>query len=130
MACQRLWQAGGRRAAGARVIKVERLGGGDFARSYDEVVKGQSTFFTWANRGKESVRINIMEPEGGNLFLRLIYQADVFFQNLSPSSLKKHGLDSSTFRSNNPRLITCDISGYGEESEYAGMRAYDNQVQD
>lgn len=114
--------------AGARVIKVERESG-DFARDYDEVVKGQSTYFVWANRGKESVRINIKSEEGQVLLLKLIARADVFIQNLAPGSLGKLDLHSEKLREKFPSLITCDISGYGEVGEYASMKAYDNLVQ-
>lgn len=113
---------------GARVIKVERESG-DFARDYDEVVNGESTYFVWANRGKESVRIDIKSVEGRELLLRMISKADVFIQNLSPGSLKRLGLHSAALRERFPQLITCDISGYGEEGEYASMKAYDNLVQ-
>jgi len=115
--------------AGARVIKVEREDGGDFARHYDDVVKGQSTYFMWANRGKESVRINLKEEEGRSLFLNIISKADVFIQNLSPGALEKLELNSRTLREKDPRLITCDISGYGYDGAYAQMRAYDNLLQ-
>ncbi|MCC5940883.1 MAG: CoA transferase [Balneolaceae bacterium] len=115
--------------AGARVIKVEREGTGDFARQYDEVVKGQSTYFTWLNRGKESVRVDIKSDEGRELFLAMIAKADVFIQNLAPGALKKLDLHSEKLREISPQLITCDISGYGEEGDYAEMKAYDNLVQ-
>ena len=115
--------------AGARVIKIEREGTGDFARQYDEVVKGQSTYFTWLNRGKESVRVDIKSDEGSSLFLKLIAEADVFIQNLAPGALKKLNLHSEKLREIHPQLITCDISGYGEEGEYSEMKAYDNLVQ-
>ena len=115
--------------AGARVIKVEREGTGDFARQYDEVVKGQSTYFVWLNRGKESVRINIKSEEGRTLFLNIIAKADVFIQNLVPGALKKLGLHSEKLRESHPDLITCDISGYGEEGEFSELKAYDNLVQ-
>ena len=114
--------------AGARVIKVERLTG-DFARQYDEVVHGQSTYFTWLNRGKESVRIDIKSREGRELLLNIISKADVFIQNLAPGALSKLHLDSETLRKKYPQLITCDISGYGEEGRFSGRKAYDNLVQ-
>lgn len=114
--------------AGARVIKIEREGG-DFARYYDESVNGLSTYFVWANRGKESVVIDIKSPQGRQLFLNMIDKADVFVQNLIPGALKKLGLDSGSLRERNPKLITVDISGYGEYGDYAGMKAYDNLVQ-
>ena len=115
--------------AGARVIKIEREGTGDFARQYDEVVKGQSTYFTWLNRGKESVTVDIKSDEGRRLFRALIAKADVFIQNLAPGALKRLNLHSEKLREEYPGLITCDISGYGEEGEYAKMKAYDNLVQ-
>lgn len=114
--------------AGARVIKVER-DTGDFARNYDEVVAGQSTYFVWANRGKESVRINIKSPEGRELLLRIVRKADVFIQNLSPGALEKLDLHSGKLRELNPGLITCDISGYGDKGDYRNFKAYDNLVQ-
>ncbi len=115
--------------AGARVIKIEREDTGDFARQYDEVVKGESTYFVWLNRGKESVRMNIKSDEGRELFFNMIEKADVFIQNLAPGALKKLGLHSEALREKHPRLITCDISGYGEEGDYSKMKAYDNLVQ-
>ncbi len=114
--------------AGARVIKIERKSG-DFARDYDEAVNGESTYFIWVNRGKESVRIDIKSDEGQKLFLNLIARADIFIQNLSPGAMKRLNLHSEVLREKYPRLITCDISGYGEEGEYADMKAYDNLVQ-
>jgi itaconate CoA-transferase len=114
--------------AGARVIKVERESG-DFARDYDDSVNGESTYFAWVNRGKESVRINLKSEEGKKLFLNLIKKADVLIQNLKPGSIKKLGFESESLREIYPKLITCDISGYGEEGEYSEMKAYDNLVQ-
>ncbi len=115
--------------AGARVIKVEREETGDFARQYDEVVKGQSTYFVWTNRGKESVRINIKSDDGRELLLNMIAKADVFIQNLAPGAMKRLGLHSEMLREKYPGLITCDISGYVEEGDYSNMKAYDNLVQ-
>lgn len=114
--------------AGARVIKVERPTG-DFARQYDEVVSGESTYFTWLNRGKESVRINIKTEKGRELLLNIISKADVFIQNLAPGALSKLNLDSETLRKEYPQLITCDISGYSNEGRYSDRKAYDNLVQ-
>jgi len=114
--------------AGARVIKVERESG-DFARDYDSSVKGESTYFAWANRGKESVRIDLKSEEGRELFSKLIDKADVLIQNLKPGAMKKLGFGSESLRKKYPKLITCDISGYGEDGEYAEMKAYDNLVQ-
>lgn len=114
--------------AGARVIKVERESG-DFARNYDTSVRGESTYFAWVNRGKESVRINLKSKEGKELFSNLVESADVLIQNLKPGAMKKLGFGSESLREKYPKLITCDISGYGEEGEYAEMKAYDNLVQ-
>jgi crotonobetainyl-CoA:carnitine CoA-transferase CaiB-like acyl-CoA transferase len=114
--------------AGARVIKVERESG-DFARDYDTSVKGESTYFAWVNRGKESVQINLKSEDGKTLFSNLVEKADVVIQNLKPGAMKKLGFASESLREKYPKLITCDISGYGEEGEYAEMKAYDNLVQ-
>lgn len=113
---------------GARVIKVERPEG-DFARGYDEVVHGESTFFVWANRGKESVVLDFKTPEGSALLSRLVARADVFIQNLIPGALERAGFGSETLRRRHPRLISCDLSGYGESGPYAAMKAYDMLVQ-
>ena len=114
--------------AGARVIKIERESG-DFARDYDTSVKGESTYFAWVNRGKESVRINLKSDDGRDLFLNLVKSADVLIQNLKPGAMEKLEFGSESLREKFPELITCDISGYGEEGEYSEMKAYDNLVQ-
>lgn len=114
--------------AGARVIKVERPDG-DFARSYDRVAKGQSAYFVWLNRGKESIALDIKDDEDAALLRRLIGQADVYIQNLSPGAAARAGFGSDAMRAANPNLITCDISGYGEDGPYRDMRAYDLLVQ-
>jgi len=114
--------------AGARVIKIEREDG-DFARHYDSVVNGQSAYFVWLNRGKESLQLDIKNPEDLKLLKKIISKADVFIQNLAPNVVNKYGLDSDSLRSDNKRLITVDISGYGEEGPYAKMKAYDMLVQ-
>lgn len=113
--------------AGARVIKLERPGG-DFARHYDAVVHGESTYFTWANRGKESLVVDLKEPEDAALLARILAQADVFIQNLAPGAAERLGFGSNALRARHPRLITCDISGYGEGA-YRDMKAYDFLVQ-
>ena len=114
--------------AGARVIKVERPEG-DFARLYDRHVKGECAWFVWLNRGKESVVLDI-KAEGDNALLqRMIARADVFVQNLAPGAAARAGLDSADLRRRHPRLITCDISGYGESGPYAEMKAYDFLIQ-
>ena len=114
--------------AGARVIKVERPEG-DFARGYDEVVHGEATFFVWSNRGKESVVLDFKRPDDAALPARLIARADVFIQNLVPGALARAGFGSDALRERHPRLITCDLSGYGEDGPYASMKAYDMLVQ-
>lgn len=114
--------------AGARVIKIERAEG-DFARAYDAVAKGQSSYFVWLNRGKESLCLDIKAPADKALLEALIAKADVFIQNLAPGAMARAGFGSAALRAKHPRLITVDISGYGEEGEYATMKAYDLLVQ-
>lgn len=114
--------------AGARVIKIERAEG-DFARGYDQVVDGTSAWFVWLNRGKESVVLDFKQPDDAALLHRLVAQADVFVQNLAPGAAARAGFDSKTLRAEFPRLITCDISGYGEDGPYRDMKAYDFLVQ-
>src|ERR1700722_5667287 len=114
--------------AGARVIKVER-GEGDFARAYDDVVHGGRPYFVWLNRGKQSVVLDIKEANDSALLRRMIGQADVFVQNLAPGAAQRCGLGSDAFRALNPRLITCDISGYGESGPYRDRKAYDLLIQ-
>jgi crotonobetainyl-CoA:carnitine CoA-transferase CaiB-like acyl-CoA transferase len=114
--------------AGARVIKVER-DVGDFARNYDSTIKGESAFFVWLNRGKESLVLDIKNSHDAALLERILAKADVFIQNLAPGAAERAGFGSTTLRHRHPRLITCDISGYGEEGDYAGMKAYDMLVQ-
>ena len=114
--------------AGARVIKVERAEG-DFARGYDELVHGESTFFVWSNRGKESVVLDFKTADGAALLARLIARADVFVQNLVPGALERAGFGGEALRRRHPRLITCDLSGYGDSGPYASMKAYDMLVQ-
>ncbi len=114
--------------AGARVIKVEREEG-DFARNYDHVVHGESAYFVWLNRGKESVCLNIKEEGDSQLLLKMLESADVFIQNLAPGACARAGFDSQLLRDRNPKLITVDISGYGESGPYRDMKAYDLLVQ-
>jgi itaconate CoA-transferase len=114
--------------AGARVIKIERPEG-DFARAYDAVARGQSSYFVWLNRGKESVCLDIKQPEDKALLGRLVAKADVFIQNVAPGAMARAGFGSAALRERHPRLVTVDISGYGEEGEYATMKAYDLLVQ-
>lgn len=114
--------------AGARVIKIERAEG-DFARGYDAACKGLSTYFVWLNRGKESLCLDIKNPDDKALLARLLAKADVFIQNLAPGAMGRAGFGAAELRQKHPRLITVDISGYGEEGPYAGMKAYDLLVQ-
>ena len=114
--------------AGARVIKVERPEG-DFARGYDRHVNGQSTYFVWLNRGKESIALDLKASDDRDLLQRLVARADVFLQNLVPGAIGRLGLDSATLRARHPRLITCDISGYGECGPFSDLKAYDLLVQ-
>ncbi|MCY4144709.1 MAG: CaiB/BaiF CoA-transferase family protein [Gammaproteobacteria bacterium] len=114
--------------AGARVIKLERSTG-DFARTYDTSANGQSAYFAWANRGKESLVVDIKNSEDVALIKRILSKADVYLQNLSVGAAARAGLGSHDLRSEFPHLITCDISGYGEKGDYAQMKAYDLLVQ-
>ena len=115
--------------AGARVIKIERKGAGDFARAYDTAANGESAYFTWLNRGKESVALDIKADEDREILLRMLENADVFVQNLLPGALAKLGLDSASLRERFPRLVTCDITGYGEDGPMRNAKAYDLLVQ-
>jgi itaconate CoA-transferase len=114
--------------AGARVIKIERPEG-DFARGYDKAAKGLSSYFVWLNRGKESLVADIKNPDDAALLHRILSKADVFIQNLAPGAAARSGFGSEDLRAKYPRLITVDISGYGETGEYSTMKAYDLLVQ-
>ena len=114
--------------AGARVIKVERPEG-DFARGYDGAVQGESSYFVWINRGKESITLDLRRPDDKAQLKALIAAADVFIQNLAPGATGRMGLGSETLRAEFPRLITCDISGYGESGPLHKLKAYDMLVQ-
>ena len=114
--------------SGARVIKIERPEG-DFARTYDRAAQNQSAYFVWLNRGKESIALDFKAPDDRDLLHRLIGQADVFIQNLAPGAAARAGFGSAELRKKHPRLITCDISGYGDSGPYRDMRAYDLLVQ-
>lgn len=114
--------------AGARVVKVERAEG-DFARAYDGVVHGESAYFVWLNHGKESLVADLKSAADIILLRRMIGQADVFIQNLGPGAAVRAGLGSADLRQDHPRLITCDISGYGVSGPYRDMKAYDLLIQ-
>ena len=114
--------------AGARVIKVERPEG-DFARGYDADANGHSSYFVWLNRGKESVVLDLKQPDDLQIFKQMLSKADVFIQNLMPGALDRLGVSMADLRQADPRLITCDISGYGASGPFAQMKAYDFLVQ-
>jgi itaconate CoA-transferase len=114
---------------GARVIKAERPGVGDFARGYDRTVHGQSSYFVWLNRGKESVELDIKDPGDRALLDVLLDHADVFVQNLAPGAAEQLGLDAASVRETRPKLICCSVSGYGTEGPYGSRKAYDLLVQ-
>lgn len=114
--------------AGGRVIKVERPEG-DFARGYDALVQGESAYFVWLNRGKESICLDLKKPADAGLLSQMIAEADVFIQNLAPGAIDKLGFAPEQLRATNARLITCSISGYGDEGPYRDLKAYDLLVQ-
>jgi itaconate CoA-transferase len=114
--------------AGAHVVKVERPGG-DFARGYDDVAAGQSSYFVWLNRGKESVTLDLASDRGRIALNRLLAGADVLIQNLKPGALARLGFAPDRLRAENPRLITCSITGYGETGPLADRKAYDLLIQ-
>lgn len=114
---------------GARVIKVERPDGGDFARAYDARARGLSSHFAWTNRSKESLALDLKSEEDRIVLLRLVARADVFVQNLAPGAAARLGLDQATLRDQHPRLVTCSISGYGTGGPYELRKAYDLLIQ-
>ena len=114
--------------AGARVIKIEREEG-DFARDYDRAARGQSSYFVWLNRGKESIVLDIKDEADRALLHRMIARADVFLQNLAPSAASRAGFDPAELQRRHQRLIACSITGYGESGPYRDMKAYDLLIQ-
>ena len=114
---------------GARVIKIERPGVGDFARGYDSMVKGMSSHFVWLNRTKESLTLDLKRPEAIEVLRGLLTRADVFIHNLAPGAMARLGFGSETVRSEYPRAIVCEISGYGSTGPYRDKKAYDLLVQ-
>ena len=114
---------------GARVIKIERPGTGDAARSYDHTVQGQSSHFVWTNRSKESLTLDVKHAQAKPILDRLLKRADVFLQNLAPGAAERLGLGAQTLRERDPRLVWCGISGYGPSGPYAEKKAYDLLVQ-
>jgi crotonobetainyl-CoA:carnitine CoA-transferase CaiB-like acyl-CoA transferase len=114
---------------GARVVKIERPQGGDFARGYDRAVHGESSYFVWLNRGKESLTLDLKEPEGRRVVHELLDDADVLVQNLGPGAAARMGLDADTVTREHPRVITATISGYGQDGPWRNRKAYDLLVQ-
>ncbi len=114
--------------AGARVVKVERPEG-DFARNYDSLAKGNSAYFVWLNRGKESICLDLKTPADHAVMARMIARADVFIQNLAPGAIGRLGFGPAELRKRHPELIVCSISGYGEEGPYRDQKAYDLLIQ-
>ena len=114
--------------AGARVIKIERPEG-DFARRYDQCVNGESAYFVWLNRGKESIALDLRDDGDKAVLAAMLARADIFIQNLAPGAVARLGFDQAALRARYPRLITCAISGYGDEGPYRDLKAYDLLVQ-
>jgi len=114
---------------GARVIKIERPDGGDFARGYDTTVKGLSSHFVWLNRSKESLTLDLKRPEAQRVLARLLERADVFVQNLAPGAADRLGASPAGLRAHYPRLVVCSVSGYGSSGPYSQKKAYDLLVQ-
>jgi len=114
---------------GARVIKIERPGAGDFARAYDTRVKGQSSHFVWVNRSKESLTLDLKHASAQPVLDQLLARADVFIQNLAPGATARMGLDYANLKKRFPRLIVCDLSGYGGDGPQRDKKAYDLLIQ-
>jgi itaconate CoA-transferase len=114
---------------GARVIKVERPQVGDFARGYDSRVRGLSSHFVWTNRSKESLTLDLKHPRATDIMQRLLARADVLVQNLAPGAAARMGLSFEALHERHPRLIVCDISGYGDSGPYRDKKAYDLLIQ-
>jgi itaconate CoA-transferase len=114
---------------GARVIKIERPGTGDFARDLDHRARGLSSHFVWTNRSKESLTLDLKHPQACSLVSRLLDKADVVVQNLAPGAAARLGFSAGALRSRHPRLIVCEISGYGANGPYSGKKAYDLLIQ-
>jgi itaconate CoA-transferase len=114
---------------GARVIKVERPGAGDFARAYDERVDGEASHFVWVNRSKESITLDLKQPAALEVLRQLVADADVLVQNLAPGAAQRMGLGAQALQAAHPRLIVCDISGYGDDGPYRDKKAYDLLIQ-
>jgi len=114
---------------GARVIKIERPDGGDFARAYDGAVRGEASHFVWLNRGKESVAVDLKTAQGRDVLARLLERADVFLHNLGPGAVERLGFGADQLSARHPELVVCTMSGYGSTGPYRDKRAYDLLVQ-
>src|SRR3954467_285273 len=114
---------------GARVIKIERPGVGDFARAYDDRVRGLASHFVWCNRSKESLTLDVKAPEAREILTRLVARADVLVQNLAPGAAARLGLSEEALRPDHPGLVVCDISRYGGAAPYRDRKAYDLLIQ-
>ncbi|HEY8857317.1 MAG TPA: CaiB/BaiF CoA-transferase family protein [Rugosibacter sp.] len=114
---------------GARVIKIERPGSGDFARGYDQRTRGMASHFVWTNRSKESLTLDVKHPLANDVLHRLLAEADVLVQNLAPGAAARLGLSYEVLEKTYPRLIVCDISGYGDNGPYTNKKAYDLLIQ-
>ena len=114
---------------GARVIKIERPGSGDFARAYDARVRGQSSHFVWTNRSKESLTLDVKHATAASILAKLLQRADILVQNLAPGAAQRLGLGYEALSAENPRLVVCDISGYGADGPYRDKKAYDLLIQ-
>ena len=114
---------------GARVVKVERPGAGDFARGYDETVNGMASHFVWLNRSKESLALDLKRDDAKEVLRKLVAEADVFVQNLAPGAAERLGFGAEALRGEHPRLVHCSISGYGGGGPYEEKKAYDLLVQ-
>ncbi|WP_344041937.1 CaiB/BaiF CoA-transferase family protein [Nocardioides panacihumi] len=114
---------------GARVIKIERPGGGDFARGYDQAVHGMSSYFVWLNRGKESLSLDVKSPGGRDVLRRLLSEADVFVHNLGPGAVGRLGFGVEALAELNPRLVSCAVNGYGSSGPWSQRKAYDLLIQ-
>jgi crotonobetainyl-CoA:carnitine CoA-transferase CaiB-like acyl-CoA transferase len=114
---------------GARVIKIERPGVGDFARGYDTTVKGLASHFVWTNRSKESLTLDLKRPEATGVLWQLLERSDVFVHNLAPGAMERLGFGAGDVRAKHPRMIVCELSGYGPSGPYSGKKAYDLLVQ-
>ena len=114
---------------GARVIKIERPGSGDFARDYDTTVRGMSSHFVWLNRSKQSLTLDLKHPDSAEVMRRLLERADVFIQNFAPGAADRLGLGAEELTARHPRLVHCSVSGYGEDGPYRDAKAYDLLIQ-